>query len=298
MIMVWKSRENAYPKKDFLARLLAYLRLAYPGAELTEDVLRELWPFILNEWRHGKDERGVATSTCSCDGVRIVPSPGVMVALTNKRIVRAPKDAQPNQVFGLDAVRASPRIMKLRFAMQTVQEKLKIKDEAFLSLEMQMPRARSEKRRQDLLRRQKAILAEKEALTRDLEQMQNEYAEKIRGAEKVIERLRVPEVTKKASSSKKAEQATTKTEPKEPKPARSQAKTEVKVKAKDAKPAAKSQAKTADSATDTTEGCGCQTPEDAAVPDVTAQDLTGLMSHLAGELDPYEMAGLPKSGGV
>ena len=119
--MVWKSRENAYPKKDFLARLLAYLRLAYPGAELTEDVLRELWPFILNEWRHGKDERGVATSTCSCDGVRIVPSPGVLVALTSKRIVRAPKDAQPNQVFGLDAARPSPRIMKLRFAMQTVQ---------------------------------------------------------------------------------------------------------------------------------------------------------------------------------
>ena len=296
--MVWKSRENAYPKKDFLARLLAYLRLAYPGAELTEDVLRELWPFILNEWRHGKDERGVATSTCSCDGVRIVPSPGVMVALTNKRIVRAPKDAQPNQVFGLDAVRASPRIMKLRFAMQTVQEKLKIKDEAFLSLEMQMPRARSEKRRQDLLRRQKAILAEKEALMRDLEQMQNEYAEKIRGAEKVIERLRVPEVTKKASSSKKAEQATIKTEPKEPKPARSQAKTEAKAKAKDAKTAAKSQANPASSSTDTAEGCGCQTPEDAGVPDVTAQDLTGLLNNLAGELDPREMAGLAKSEGV
>ena len=243
--MVWKSRENAYPKKDFLARLLAYLRLAYPGAELTEDVLRELWPFILNEWRHGKDERGVATSTCSCDGVRIVPSPGVLVALTNKRIVRAPKDAQPNQVFGLDAVRASPRITKLRIAMQTVQEKLKIKDEAFLSLEMHMPRARSEKRRQDLLQRQKAILAEKEALNRDLEQMQNEYAEKIRGAEQVIERLRLPEVTKKASSSKKAEQATTKAEPKEPKPTRSPAKTE----AKDAKPAAKSQAKPAASST-------------------------------------------------
>lgn len=291
--MVWKSRENAYPKKDFLARLLAYLRLAYPGAELTEDVLRELWPFILNEWRHGKDERGVATSTCSCDGVRIVPSPGVMVALTNKRIVRAPKDAQPNQVFGLDAVRASPRITMLRIAMRTVQAKLKVKDEAFLALEMHMPKARSEKRRQDLLQRQKAILAEKEALTRDLEQMQNEYAEKIRGAEKVIERLRVPEVTKKASSSKKAEQAG---EPKEPKPARSQAKTEAK--AKDAKSAAKSQAKKADSATDTAESCGCQTPEDAAVPDVTAQDLTGLMSHLAGELDPYEMAGLTKSGGV
>jgi hypothetical protein len=34
--MVWKSRENAYPKSDFLARLLAYLWLADPGAELTE----------------------------------------------------------------------------------------------------------------------------------------------------------------------------------------------------------------------------------------------------------------------
>jgi len=294
--MVWKSRENAYPKKDFLARLLAYLRLAYPGAELTEDVLRELWPFILNEWRHGKDERGVATSTCSCDGVRIVPSPGVLVALTNKRIVRAPKDAQPNQVFGLDAVRASPRITKLRIAMQTVQEKLKIKDEAFLSLEMHMPRARSEKRRQDLLQRQKAILAEKEALARDLEQMQNEYAEKIRGAEKVIERLRIPEAAKKASSSKKAEQATMKTEPKEPKPTRSQAKTEPK--AKDAKSAAKSKTKPAASATDTAEGCGCQTPDEAGVPDVTAQDLTGLLNMLAGELDPREMAGLAKSEGV
>jgi len=296
--MVWKSRENAYPKKDFLARLLAHLRLAYPGAELTEEVLRELWPFILNEWRHGKDERGVATSTCSCDGVRIVPSPGVLVALTNKRIVRAPKDAQPNQVFGLDAVRASPRITKLRIAMQTVQEKLKIKDEAFLSLEMHLPRARSEKRRQDLLQRQKAILAEKEALARDLEEMQNEYAEKIRGAEEVIERLRIPEVTKKASSSKKAEQATTKAEPKEPKPTRSQAKTEAK--AKDAKPAAKSQAKPAASSTGTgtAEGCGCQTPDDAGVPDVTAQDLTGLLNNLAGELDPREMAGLAKSEGV
>ena len=200
----------------------------------------------------------------------------------------------------MDAVRASPRITKLRIAMQTVQEKLKIKDEAFLSLEMHMPRARSEKRRQDLLQRQKAILAEKEALSRDLEQMQNEYAERIRGAEKVIERLRVPEVTKKASSSKKAEQATTKTEPKEPKPARSQAKTEAKAKAKakDVKPAAQPQAKPAASSTDTAEGCGCQTPDDAGVPDVTAQDLTGLLNNLAGELDPREMAGLGKSEGV
>ena len=292
--MVWKSRENEYPKKDFLARLLAYLRLAYPGAELTEDVLRELWPFILNEWRHGKDERGVATSTCSCDGVRIVPSPGVMVALTNKRIVRAPKDAQPNQVFGMDAVRASPRITKLRIAMQTVQEKLRIKDEAFLSLEMHMPRARSEKRRQDLLQRQKAILAEKEALTRDLEQMQNEYAEKIRGAEKVFDRLSPPTVIKKSSPNRKAGRSQAANEAQEAKPSRSPATSE----AKDAKRATKSKAKPATASTDATEGCGCQTPEDGGVPDVTEQDLTGLLNNLAGELDPREMAGLAKSEGV
>ena len=284
--MVWKSRENSYPKPDFLARLIAYLRMAYPGAELTEDLVRELWPFILTEWRHGKDERGVATSTCSCDGVRIVPSPGVQVALANKRIVRAPQGAQPSQVFGLASLRASSRIERLQLAMQIVQRKLQLKDEALLAAETHLQRARSEKRKRDLLQRQQELLEAKRTLGLDLERMQKEYAETVHGVERIIEPLQTPASGKKRSSGKKPAQppapaaAEPTPTPHEPKPA-----------------AAKAKAKAKNPEASTPEDCACQTPG-APAPDVAEQDLSGLLNTLAGSMDPRSIAGLSKAEGA
>ena len=275
--MVWKSRENAYPKPDFLARLLAHLRLAYPAAELTEDVLRELWPFILSEWRHGKDERGVATSTCSCDGVRIVPSPGVQVALANRRIVRAPKGAEPNQVFGLAALRASSRVERLRLAMQIAQRKLQFKDEALHTLEAQLPRARSEKRTHDLQRRQQELRAEMQSLQHDLAQMQKDYAATIQGMEPLIEPMQTAPAPKRRAAGKK------------PRALQAAAGTG----AGSASAAPKS--KTPDP--DTPADCACQTPGDA-VPDVAEQELSGLLNTLAGGLDPAVIAGLGTAEGA
>lgn len=270
--MVWKSRVNAYPKQDFLARLLAHLRLAYPDAELTESVLRELWPFIINEWRHGKDERGVATSTCSCDGVRIVPSPAVQVALANRRIVRAPKDAQPNQVFGVASLRASSRIERLQLAMHIVQRKLQLKEDSLLALAAKLPQARSEAQKHALLRRQNELGAEKQALGADLERMQQEYAETIRGVERVIEPLR-SSVAVRESSSKKKDAKSNATNNKAP----------------------GSKSKTAAATKEASEECGCHTPESGAAIDVTTQDLTGLLNNLAGGLDLRDMAGISKT---
>lgn len=276
--MAWKSRENGYPKPDFLARLIAYLRLAYPGAELSEDVLRELWPFILSEWRHGKDERGVATSTCSCDGVRIVPSPGVQVALANKRIVRAPKDAQPSQVFGVTSLRASTRIERLQLAMRILQRKLQLKEEALLALEVHLPRARSDKRKQELLRRQQELLADKQSLGSDLGRLQKEYAEMIQGVERLIEPIQTAPPAKKRASAKK--------------PARA-AEAAATAKAKSAAGDPKPQTPT----TDSPEDCACQTPS-APGPNVIEQDLSGLLNTLAGGLDPASIAGLSQSEGA
>lgn len=275
--MVWKSRVGAYPKQDFLARLLAHLRLAYPDAELTESVLRELWPFIVQEWRHGKDERGVATSTCSCDGVRIVPSPAVQVALANRRIVRAPKDAQPNQVFGVTSLRASSRIERLQLAMHIVQRKLQLKEEALLALAAKLPSVRSESQKHALARRQSELGAEKQALGADLERMQKEYAETIRGVERIIEPLRTAVVARKSSSGKSVSKANVPDK-----------------KTHDAKP----KTKTASSSKEATEGCACHEPGGDAAIDVTEQDLTGLLNNLAGGLDLRDMAGLTKTEGA
>ena len=100
----WKSRVDIEPPAQFFADALAYLSLAFPGARLDREMVRELRPYLVHQWRLGQNGAKAAAATCSCDGVKIVPSPASQIEIP-KRSALAPKGAQRTDVFGVEDLR-------------------------------------------------------------------------------------------------------------------------------------------------------------------------------------------------
>ena len=97
--MAWKSREDKMPPPSFFSMMVAYLQRAYPGAQISRELMLTLRPFLIEAWRNGRTAEAAAQTTCSCDGRQIVPSPVVAVHIA-KGSVRSPKGAQRGEVFG------------------------------------------------------------------------------------------------------------------------------------------------------------------------------------------------------
>jgi hypothetical protein len=102
--MAWKSREDKMPPPSFFSMMVAYLQRAYPGAQISRELMLTLRPFLIEAWRNGRTAEAAAQTTCSCDGRQIIPSPVVAVHIA-KGSVRPPKGAQRGEVFGADALR-------------------------------------------------------------------------------------------------------------------------------------------------------------------------------------------------
>lgn len=112
-IRPWKSREGVEPPAQFFADAIAYLRRAYPGASLGRDVILQLRPHLVGQWRIGQSGPKAAAATCSCDGTRITPSPASQVDLP-RLVARPPKGASRTDVFGVEDLREVGRLPKLR----------------------------------------------------------------------------------------------------------------------------------------------------------------------------------------
>jgi len=112
-IKPWKSREGVEPPPQFFADAIAYLRRAYPGASLGREVILQLRPHLVGQWRIGQSGPKAAAATCSCDGTRITPSPASQVDLP-RLVARPPKGASRSDVFGVDDLREVGRLPKLR----------------------------------------------------------------------------------------------------------------------------------------------------------------------------------------
>lgn len=112
-IRPWKSREGIEPPAQFFADAIAYLRRAYPGASLGREVILQLRPHLVGQWRIGQSGPKAAAATCSCDGTRITPSPASQVDLP-RLVARPPKGASRSDVFGVEDLREVGRLPKLR----------------------------------------------------------------------------------------------------------------------------------------------------------------------------------------
>lgn len=112
-IKPWKSREGVDPPPQFFADAIAYLRRAYPGASLGREVILQLRPHLVGQWRIGQSGPKAAAATCSCDGTRITPSPASQVDLP-RLVARPPKGASRSDIFGVDDLREVGRLPKLR----------------------------------------------------------------------------------------------------------------------------------------------------------------------------------------
>ncbi len=120
---MWKSREDKEPPAQFFAHVVAYLKMAFPGAALTHDAMQQLRPHLIEAWRNGQSAAGAARTTCSCDGQKIEPSPASALALP-KKIVRPPKGALRGQAFGLEEIRPVKTVADLQWALRVAQQQV------------------------------------------------------------------------------------------------------------------------------------------------------------------------------
>ena len=109
----WKSRIGIDPPVQFFADVIAYLNRAFPGASLDRDTIKQLRPYLVKQWRLGQNAPKAAASTCSCDGISIVPSPASQVDLP-RRAALPPKGAALGEVFGLEDLREAGALPKAR----------------------------------------------------------------------------------------------------------------------------------------------------------------------------------------
>lgn len=117
--MIWKSRVDKLPPPSFFSLVVAYLQKAYKGAQISQEMMQTLRPFLVEAWQRGRSAEAAAQATCSCNGREVIPSPVIGVHIA-KGSVRPPKGAQRGDVFGAEALRQPPQIERLQQKLQRV----------------------------------------------------------------------------------------------------------------------------------------------------------------------------------
>lgn len=144
--MAWKSRETKEPPASFFAEVAAYLDHAYPAATVSRMTMARLRPFLVEEWRDGKNGRGAAQATCACDGMTIVPSPATALRIERGEF-RPPVGAQRGEVFGADELRDSAKITALRQELAMAKVRARRSKAAVDAADLRLNRARAESTR-------------------------------------------------------------------------------------------------------------------------------------------------------
>ena len=171
--MAWKSREDKMPPPSFFSMMVAYLQRAYPGAQISRELMLTLRPFLIEAWRNGRTAEAAAQTTCSCDGRQIVPSPVVAVHIA-KGSVRPPKGAQRGEVFGADALRPPPRIERLQRQLDRVSREEQKRQAQVSRWEQRAKSARTDSTRQGAQREQTAATAKRADLLAEAQRMEAE----------------------------------------------------------------------------------------------------------------------------
>jgi hypothetical protein len=171
--MAWKSREDKMPPPSFFSMMVAYLQRAYPGAQISRELMLTLRPFLIEAWRNGRTAEAAAQTTCSCDGRQIIPSPVVAVHIA-KGSVRPPKGAQRGEVFGADALRPPPRIERLQRQLDRVSREEQKRHAQVSRWEQRAKSARTDSTRQGAQREQAAATAKRADLLAEAQRMEAE----------------------------------------------------------------------------------------------------------------------------
>jgi hypothetical protein len=171
--MAWKSREDKMPPPSFFSMMVAYLQRAYPGAQISRELMLTLRPFLIEAWRNGRTAEAAAQTTCSCDGRQIVPSPVIAVHIA-KGSVRPPKGAQRGEVFGADALRPPPRIERLQRQLDRLSREEQKRQTQASRWEQRAKSARTDSTRQGAQREQAAATAKRSDLLAQAQRMEAE----------------------------------------------------------------------------------------------------------------------------
>lgn len=122
---MWKSRIDQLPSPDFWADFLANVDVIFPGAKLDQQILEQLYELVIDEWRNGRQVNLIVRQLCSCDGQHVHPSEGAKRRLEKRRgIAKAPTNALPGTIFGVDELREAGIVGKLMAKLAMVDERL------------------------------------------------------------------------------------------------------------------------------------------------------------------------------
>lgn len=101
--MAWENRQGQSPPPAWMADLVTYLETAH-GIKPTKELVEQLYPVIVKQWREGATVRETGKATCACNKGKIVPSPAATVHL-QRGAMKPPRGAQQGDIFGFDELR-------------------------------------------------------------------------------------------------------------------------------------------------------------------------------------------------
>jgi hypothetical protein len=200
--MVWKSREDKLPPASFFAGIIPYLQRAYPGANISREVMEALRPYFIEAWRNGKGIEAAAQTTCSCDGRQIVPSPVIGVRIA-KGTVRPPRGAQRGDVFGAEELRAPAPVERLQKRLQRItREQAQVKsveakwDQRARTARKESTRSEAEQKQSQAVSRYAGLLKEAQSIEVEIRRLRNELSRprRIESPPEWEPAIRVPEL--------------------------------------------------------------------------------------------------------
>jgi len=153
---MWESRKDKFPPNEFYADLFQHIRNLFPGALIDEELARTLRDIWIFEWRNGQNAQDTAKATCSCDGKKIIPSPGAGRDL-GKRLARPPQGAKRGDFIAPETLR---EVAPLASARRESEKLAKVFDRVRAATLKLLRASGWTPQKQAKLERLKALLAE------------------------------------------------------------------------------------------------------------------------------------------
>ena len=174
-----KKRENQKLPANFWAKFLDITSRLFPNATFDREQLEDLYSMVLEEWQNGRQLHVIVREVCSCDGRKIFPSEGARQRIQRQReLARAPQDAQPGEVFGLEQLRDPGALARLKLRVAMLSARIKKASEGIPILRKRLEGAKDQKRVDALLdgisnaeKGIQALIAERDALVRQENKM-------------------------------------------------------------------------------------------------------------------------------
>lgn len=119
------SRLDKPLPKEFFANFLAAVASVYPDARLDRESISELYQLAADEWRNGRQLHVIVREVCSCDGKTVYPSAAASQKLSRQnRLARAPQEVKDGEPFGIDQLRDSNAVERLKARIAQLEARI------------------------------------------------------------------------------------------------------------------------------------------------------------------------------